>query len=554
MRYPTRRKIGSCLGAAWLILAVVPVAFAQYDGSGGAATAMQPPDEEPPGDLDAGQSVTIQPPREDPPSWEEAMQPAEADEGTGDASERPEPDEEIEPAWEEAAQEAKPLRGPKFLNLRYDEDFSYLDGPEDSYKKDFFDPIKWLHLTDDLTLTIGGEFRARLEAETNRGFGSTEPAQDTFLLHRYRYHFDLRYRKLVRVFYEGISAYIEDRDLRLLGIHENRWDHHQLFADFRVLGEQTPLVLRVGRQELLYGKQRLISPLGWANTRRRFDGVKLFYKGEKFNIDAFYVRPVPVNVAEGYNRKPDEYREESHFFGLYTTWKAIPNHVIDLYFLALRDTGDLTNSNGRVGDMSLYTMGGRIGGKCGNLDYDGELAGQWGKFAGDTIHAWMAGAEAGYTFSGVAWKPRIGIGFDYGSGDKDPNDSTHDTFNQLFPLGHAYLGYLDLFGRQNVLATNVNITAKPCKKVTARLAWQTFWSDSKRDAMYNAGGGRGRRNVFGNVGHDIGNELDLTIKYAVNAHQSVLFGYSHFWGNNFVRATGPSKDADLIYVQYAFRF
>jgi len=455
----------------------------------------------------------------------------------------------------EEVQESKPLPGPKYLNLKYDEDFSYLDGPEGSHKKDFFDPIKWIHLTDDLTLTVGGEFRFRLEAETNRGFGSTEPAQDTIALWRTMWHFDLRYRKLARVFYEGISAHIEDRDLRLLGIHENRWDTHQLFFDARVLGEDVPLTLRFGRQELQYGNQRLISPLAWANTRRKFDGVKLFYEHEKFDVDVFYMRPVPVNVAEGYNRKPDEYREESHFYGVYTTCKAVKNHTFDTYFLALRDTGDLTNANRRVGDLSLYTIGGRMAGKCGDgFDYDAELAGQWGKMAGDTVQAWMAGVDMGYTFKDVTCKPRVGVGFDYGSGDDDPFDSTHQTFNQFFPLGHAHLGYMDLFGRQNVLATNVNVKAKPCKNTTTRLAWYTFWNDAKRDALYNAGGGAGRRNIFGNAGHDVGNELDLTIKYKIDVHQSVLFGYSHFWGNNFIRATGPSQDADLIYLQYAFRF
>jgi hypothetical protein len=100
----------------------------------------------------------------------------------------------------------------------------------------------------------------------------------------------------------------------------------------------------------------------------------------------------------------------------------------------------------------------------------------------------------------------------------------------------------------------VNLTFKPVKKVTTRLAWYTFWNDAKRDALYNAGGAAVRRNVFGGAGHDIGNELDLTIKYAMDAHQTVLFGYSHFWGNNFIRSTGPSEDADYLYLQYAFKF
>lgn len=447
----------------------------------------------------------------------------------------------------------KPPPAPNYLDLRFDEDYSYLDGPPGSYQPDLFDPIKWIHLTDDLTLTVGGEARVRVEAETNTTFGSREPAQDTFALHRYLIHTDLRYRKLARVFFQGISAFVEDRDLPLLPIMENRWDFQQLFADLRFLGEEVPLTVRFGRQELLYGRQRLISPLDWGNTRRRFDGAKIFYATDPFDIDFFYMRPVPIDLSEGLNRKPDEYREEAHFYGVYSKYKGIKDHYIEKYFLALRDTGDLVNANDRAGDLSLYTFGGRVGGRTGQFDYDAESAHQFGNFAGDRIQAWMAALDGGWTAK-LPTSPRIGGGFDFGSGDRDPTDGKHQTFNQLFPLGHAHWGYLDLFGLQNMLATNINVSFKPVENVTTRLAWYTFWNHRRRDALYNAGGVPGRRDRTGVAGHDIGNELDVTIQWAIDRHSSLLLGYSHFWTTNFIRETGPSRDPDLFYVQYGFKF
>ncbi|MBI4580476.1 MAG: hypothetical protein HY718_12280, partial [Planctomycetes bacterium] len=107
---------------------------------------------------------------------------------------------------------AQPLSGPKYGPLRQDDDFSYLDGPPGSYQPDFFDPIKRIHLSDELTLRLGGETRGRVEAVTHKRFGSGEgqfgggfPTQDTFFLHRYYYHADFQYDKLVRVFFEGVS-------------------------------------------------------------------------------------------------------------------------------------------------------------------------------------------------------------------------------------------------------------------------------------------------------------------------------------------------------------
>lgn len=458
------------------------------------------------------------------------------------------------PAEQDNSETAEPPPPPpKYLDLRYDEDYSYLDGPEGSYTKDIFDPIKWIHITDDLTLTIGGEVKGRLESLTNPTLGSTEPAQDTYFLHRYFLSTDLRYRKLARVFFQGINAMVEDLDFPLTPTMENRWDFYQLFADLRFLGEDVPLTLRVGRQELSYGRQRLISPLDWANTRRRFDGAKLFYESEYFDLDLFFTWPIIVDVHEGYNRKPDHYREQTHFYGAYSTYRPFKDHYLDYYFLALRDTGNLENPNGRFGDLSLYTMGGRAGGKWNQFDYDSELAGQWGKWAGDTIQAWLGALDAGWTAK-LPMKPRFGAGFDFGSGDEDPTDDLVQTSNQLYPLGHAHLGYLDLFGRQNVLATNLNFAFNPLENVTTRLAWYTFWNDEVRDDLYNAGGAPIRRDRLGNAGHDVGNELDLTIGVELDRHTSLLFGYSHFWGTNFIRSTGPSQDADLLYFQYAFRF
>ena len=455
-----------------------------------------------------------------------------------------------------------PLQGPKYLALRYDEDFSYLDGDEGTYSPDFFDAIKRIKLGEDLYMSIGGEARVRVNSLTNTAFGSRSVTQDTNAEHRQFLHLDVRYGeqgKLVRFFVQGVNAMIEDNDFGLSPIQENRFDFHQMFIDARVLGEDVPLTLRVGRQELLYGKQRFVSPLDWGNTRRRFDGVKLFWESEDFDVDVFYMRPFStptggVDLADGGNRKPDEYREEQHFYGIYTTYKGIKNHEIDYYVLALRDTGDLRNANGMVGDLSLYAMGGRFGGKTGAWDYDTELTGQWGKAAGQTVHAWSWSTETGWTFEEVPWTPRIAAGFDYATGDDDPTDGTHGTFNQFFPLGHAYLGYLDLIGRQNIVAQNVNLTLKPHKKVTTRLAWHTFWLDEVRDAIYNAGGGAGRRAPGGGIGHEIGHELDLTVQWQIDVHQSILLGYSHFWDSDAIFGTGVSEDADYVYMRYSFKF
>jgi hypothetical protein len=442
-----------------------------------------------------------------------------------------------------------PLPAPRYLNLRYDEDFSYLDGEPGSYKPDFFDPIKNIHLDSDWRLTLGGEFRFQMESETNKAFGATEPANDTFQLYRFLLHADLKYEELFRVFVQGIEAFDEDRDLALRPLDENQWDLQQLFFDWRLLGEDIPWTLRLGRQELNYGNQRLVSPLDWANTRRRFDAAKLFAKYEKWDIDFFYAKPVLVQRKQG-----DRYDEDFDFYGIYTTYKGIARHGIDGYLFAVDNVGDVANPNGQSGDKSTYTLGSRFWGKTAGFDYEVEAAGQWGHWAGDTVCAGMVSLDGGYTFE-AGGKPRLGAGFDWATGDRSPTDSKVQTFDQLFPLGHKYFGYLDLVGRQNIIGPNINFSIWPvAEKVQAAAAWHLFWLEHASDALYNASGASTRRDPSGRSGKEVGSELDLTLAWKVGIHSALLVGWSHFWDADFIQETGPSENADLFYVQYAFKF
>lgn len=462
----------------------------------------------------------------------------------------PAPEAQITNKAQDVSKPQEPKAGPKYLDLRYDEDFSYLDGPGDSYKPDFFDSIKNIHLGDDWRLTLGGEFRFRMEAETNKAFGATEPPQDTFTLYRYLMHADLKYKEAFRIFAQGIAAFDEDRDFPRRPTDENLWDVHQLFFDARILGEERPLTLRIGRQELSYGNERLVSPLDWVNVRRRFDAVKVFARTDLWDIDFWYAKPVIVQPEQR-----DAYDEDVDFYGAYLTYKGIDKHGIDVYLLALDDTGNRRNPNGKSGDRNNYTFGSRFWGKNHGFDYETELAGQWGHWAHDTIHAWTWAVDGGYTLEGVQWKPRMGTGVDWASGDANPNDNRIGTFDQLYPLGHKYFGFLDLIGRQNIIDAYANLSAWPVeKKVRAALAYHAFWLDEDQDALYDVSGAPGRRDPTGRSGTEVGQELDVTLSWKLDAHSTLLFGYSHFWSGDFIAQTGPDEDADLFYVQFGFKF
>jgi len=401
-----------------------------------------------------------------------------------------------------------PLAGPTFKNLRYDEDFSYLAGPPESYEKDRWDPIKWINISDDWVLSVGGQARLRMESETNKAFGGVNPVQDTFLLQRYFVHLDFIHGDNLRFFIQGKFAHANDRDRGGLAGMEDHADFHQAFVDITTPLFGGPVTFRLGRQELQYGAERLISPLDWGNTRRTFEGIKAFTELGDWRIDAFAVRPVLVD-----RRNLDDGDENVQFYGIYTTHKARAARGSDYYFLLLKNDNLLLNSNMTTGRQTVYTLGTRQWGIVGNWDWETEAAAQFGTFAGDRIRAWMATA------------------------------------------GGGYMGYLDLVGRQNIHAVKAQLKVKPAKKITAWADFHTFFADQDKDSLYSAGAARIRAPGAGGAGsHMIGHELDITMKLALNRHTTPLIGWAHMWPGGFIDRTGPGDEPDLVYAQLEYKF
>jgi len=446
--------------------------------------------------------------------------------------------------------------GPKYAPMRYNDDFSYLDGGPGTCKPDLFDPLKRIRFGDDWKLSIGGEVRGRVEWETHKQYGNEPTTEDTFFVHRYYLNANLEYRKLVRLYLEGSTAFIEDRDGPTIRNSEDNWDASQYFVDFHVLGEDVPLTLRYGRFEMCFGRDRLIATGDWSNVRRAFEGVKLNWTDPRWDIDVWYTEPVVRTRSTA-----DTPESQQHFWGIYSTYKGITNHKLDLYALAYDDKGDVTNSNLRfndIGDLAVYTFGSRLNGRqpIGRdvWDYDIEAAYQFGTFSSDRLGAWMGAADTGYTFEDGFMKPRLGLGFDYASGDSDPLDDWSGTFFPLFGNAHRYFGWADEIGRRNVIAPNANITLHPHKSLEFAIVYYSFWAAEDQDGLYGTSGPPVRRRPYGEVPTHFGDELDMQLTYRFDAHTQFLFGWAHFWAGGFINSTGRGEDPDLFYVQYRIQF
>jgi hypothetical protein len=402
-------------------------------------------------------------------------------------------------------------------------------------------PLKENPLDDHGTvwLVLGSQGRARLESWRNFGFGNAANHDADYVLLRLLLALDLRVGTHFRVYVQGKSAVLTDRDLPggRRPADADDLDVHQGYIELAT--ERAPsrrLTLRAGRQELLFGRERLVSPLDWTNTRRTFDGLRGTAAYADWTIDAFFSHPVLVTKSEF-----NEWDQSVEFWGMHVRRASANAPAFEGYWLVLERAA--ATFNGSVGRERRHTLGARAA-KGGVLAYDLEAAYQFGRLASAAIGAGMFSADIGYTL----WRSRQGrlhAGLDFASGDTDAGGDVA-TFNQLFPLGHAFLGFIDVVGRQNVVAANAGFGMRPLPGLAADVTVHSFRRASAADALYNAAGAV-ERPAGAARSLDVGTELDVTANGHVGRHASVLVGYSRFFPGDFVRQSGAARPISFFY-------
>jgi len=383
-----------------------------------------------------------------------------------------------------------------------------------------------------------------------------------FLLNRVRVYADLHATKTFRAFVEVKSALSSDRDLPggKSTPYVDEFDFQNAFLDVRVpLGDTDSFTVRGGRQELLFGNERLVSPLDWTNTRRTFDGLSGIWKAFDWRIQSFYSYLVKIK-KNSLNTSDNNVQ----FYGVYATkpqpFGAAGPAILDLYWLGLErsDVNFNETPGGTVrtpGEDDVETLGARVLGAIPNTDFDYEAEGayQFGDCSGTDVSAFMVVGEMGWGLPKRTSAPRVVAGFDYASGDDNPGDRNAGTFNQLFPLGHKFLGYIDTIGRQNIIDARLQTSIVPYRTLRVGLDLHNFWRASNDDALYNASGAVVREGTTTRESF-VGSELDLTLRQPVGRHIEVLLGYSHFFSGDFIEDSGADQDIDFGYLQGQFTF
>lgn len=436
----------------------------------------------------------------------------------------------------------------KTTNLRYDEDYSYLRDPEKRTGA-WWERYKYvpLNFSNDAYLTLGLELRFREEAYRNFNWG--ELPVNEYQWYRMLPYADLHFGPNLRLFGQVIGAWVTDKET-VGGIDETGAELLQGFADIKLLlASGTDLTLRGGRQLLSYGTERLISLRYGPNVLRSFDTALASIQSVPWRVDALYARPVR-NLVGSFNDRLDPDRSLWSIYATGQLSEISSKPGFDLYYIGYRNAAAEFNQ-GR-GEEVRHTIGSRFFGAAMDWDWNFEGIAQFGHFGNGDIRAWSIASDTGYTFAGVTFSPRLGLRANIISGDRNPNDSTLETFNPLFPKG-KYFGEIGLIGPYNLINAHPTLTLQLDKHWTLDLATVFYWRESLGDGIYGPGGDLVRPSDNSRSRY-IGTQADVILGWQPVPWFSAALSYSVFVPDQFIRDTGPSKTAHFVGVEAMLKF
>lgn len=444
-----------------------------------------------------------------------------------------------------AQAEACPARS--YPNLRYDEDWRFLaDG---QCRTDPWDAVKFVPLGAERFASLGGEARLRYERFENGGFGRDPDDRSGYLLQRYLLHGDLHLNRDARVFAQLESSRENGRRGGPRASDENLLDVNQAFVEWTPYRrEEDRATLRFGRQEVEIGSSQFTSARNGLNDRLSFEGVRAFGEISGWRFHAMATRVVPtVRGTFDDHTRPDE-TLSGVFLARSHAWLPGGNAVV----YASRRTDPTTRYQEGALREERITAGTRWWGRGEQWDYNYEIGLQRGDFGPGAIRAWYLSTDTGWTLPEHPGRPRLGLRFNIGSGDRRAGDGTLGTFSPLF-ASTAYSGLAGLVGPSNSVALAPSVTWELDETKTLTAGAISFWRQTTGDGIYNIFS-EVQRSPAGSTARHVGTQATVQFVWQVTPHATWLTVLSYFEAGQFLKESPPGENVTYLTTWWAYRF
>lgn len=393
-------------------------------------------------------------------------------------------------------------------------------------------------------LRVRGEFRERMEGTSNASYVSGR--DDLFWLSRFRFNTTVTPSKSLSFTVQVQDARVAKRTGTAAAPFKAPVDVRMAFAD---LGATTGRVsARLGRQELVFGEQRLVGHVAWANAARSFDGARVTFRQKKVTLDVFATSVVRIMQDEW-----DKSGNGNRFMGAYASTAAlIPKSTIEPYVFWRRDR-NLRGETGVFANLHQTTAGVRWNGQLPKgFDYGVETAVQAGSLGSDSIGAWAGHFQMRTPAFGPSL--RLVSEYNYASGDDDPTDGDRGTFDQLYPTPHDKYGLADQVGWRNIHHVRAGLEIARIKATPISANYHTWWLASATDGLYLANGTQFARTAAGAPDRHVGQELDIQVSRALTPQLQLAAGYAYIRPGAFLKAATPGASYSTPFVMATYVF
>jgi hypothetical protein len=421
--------------------------------------------------------------------------------------------------------------------------------PPDSGPYDLrdFAPITKLNSQLPRWIQFGLEERFRFESPLGAGF---KPGNnDAYFLNRLRFGMRLQPTSWL-----GVVAQFQDaRPISLkppIGPpNEVKWDLKQAYVE---LGgsEGSPVSIRVGRQIIDYNST-IFGNSEWRNQGRSYDAAVMNIHVDRYRLGIFaasIVNPLDIGISH--------HLQGNNVYGLYGGIdRVIPKSVIEPFLLwrVAPSVAVETTAKNKTGRLDEKALGFRLRGKdIHHFDYRAEVIGERGSAGSNGISAWATTVGAGYTFSSLKGVPRIFGGYDFASGDKNPTDGVHNTFDLMYPNAHDRFGIADQFGGQNLVSYRGGVTVRVHRRLFMTGQYLDFSLANATDGIYNISGGLVARDKTGKSGKHVGESFEAFAWYELNRRISIGLGIAHVFPGTFL--AHATKGAGYTYPYVVLNF
>jgi hypothetical protein len=393
-------------------------------------------------------------------------------------------------------------------------------------------------------MRIGVEHRGRLEGFTGVGFA--DKREDLYWLNRFRVTARFEMNPWLSAAVQAQDARVEGRNGAITGApFRDQFDLRLAHVDIGNV-EKSRFAVRGGRQELVFGDQRLVGHVSWLNTARSFDAVRGVFRHKKLRVDAFAASVVTIQMNDA-NRSGFG----NYFYGVDAPLAILPNGGVLEPYEFVRTTKDLRTETGAPGDLTSSTSGVRVAGKISpRTDYNVEAAVQLGSLGTDSISAWAAHALVGRAIPIGSKTYRVFGEYNYASGDKAAGDGVRGTFDQLYPTPHDKYGLADQIGWKNIHHFRTGLEVRPHATLSLAGGYHSFWVARTTDALYTAGSAVLARlpAEAAHLSRHVGQELDVQATFTPSPRIQLHGGYAHIFTGAFLKASTPGRSYSAPYV------